>query len=197
MTHKRKVAILMFDEVEVLDFAGPFEVFGVTRINGEAQFHVFTVAATSAPVTARNGLKILPEYEFANCPLPDLLVVPGGNGTRSVMRDEHILNWVRAQAIPAELVLSVCTGALVIGAAGVLNGLKATTYHTAFDELRLAAPEAEVIEGQRWIDNGRVITSAGVSAGIDMSLYVVGRLLGEEVAQQTAAYMEYNRQTQP
>lgn len=192
MTPVRNVAILIFDDVEVLDFAGPFEVFGVARLeDGSAPFNVFTVAESTAPVSARNGLSINPNYSLDTCPNVDLLLVPGGRGTRPLIHNTRIIGWIQQQAAPAEMVLSVCTGALLLGKAGLLDGLVATTYHTAFDSLRDVAPNTEQRPGERWVDNGKVITSAGVSAGIDMALHVVGRLLGPALADQTARYMEY------
>ncbi len=189
---QRNVAILIFDEVEVLDFAGPFEVFAVARLSdGTPPFNVYTVAEKPEPVLARNGLSVNPAYTLDNCPPPDILLVPGGRGTRAVMHNPALLNWIRQHAAPAEQVLSVCTGALVLGSAGLLDGLAATTYHTSFDELRAAAPNTELRPGERWVDNGKVVTSAGVSAGIDMALHVVGKLLGAEQADATARYMEY------
>ncbi len=196
MPDSRNVAILIFDDVEVLDFAGPFEVFAVT---GDAEkrvryFNTYTVAESPGPVITAGGLSVNPAYTLADCPPPDILLVPGGFGTRREMKNERLLAWIRETSASVELLLSVCTGALVIGAAGLLDGLKATTFHTCFDLLREAAPAAAVIEGARFVDNGKVVTSAGVSAGIDMALYVVGRLLGEEQARQSAAHMEYDWQ---
>jgi len=187
-----RTAIVIFDEVEVLDFAGPFEVFSVTgRRRNLEPFEVFTVAERLAPVAARNGLSVNPRYSFANCPPPEILVVPGGFGTRREMKNPMMLEWI-SRVVPAcELVLSVCTGALVLGAAGLLDQRNATTHFMAFDELRAVAPHASVHEGHRIVDNGNLILSAGVSAGIDMSLHVVARLLGADVARETARYMEY------
>lgn len=186
------VGILLFDEVEVLDFAGPFEVFSVTgRRQGLEPFAVVTVADRAGPVLARNGLSINPTHTFADCPALDVVVVPGGYGTRRLLRNAEVLEWVTARSSQAQLVLSVCTGALVLGAAGLLDGQAATTHFMAMDELRSAAPGAEVREHERIVDNGRIILSAGVSAGIDMSLHVVARLLGKDVARETARYMEY------
>lgn len=187
----RNVAIVLFDEVEVLDFAGPFEVFGVTRIGEDKPFNVYTVAKEARPVIARNGLSINPHYTFENCPAPDILVVPGGYGSRAAMKDEHMLAFVKQHDAHTELTTSVCTGALILGRAGLLDGLRATTHHGAYDLLRENAPHTDVIEGVRYIDNGRIITSAGIQAGMDMSLHVVARLLGEDTARQTARYMEY------
>ena len=188
---KRTVLILLFDEVEVLDFAGPFEVFGVTGRNREEKpFEVMTCAEKS-PVIARNGLSVNVTHLLANAPKADLLVVPGGWGTRTAMKNPVMLDWVRNRAKESELVLSVCTGSLILGAAGLLDGLEATTHHAAFDILKTAAPGAKVREDLRVVDAGKVITSGGISAGIDMALHVVARLLGEAEARETARYMEY------
>jgi len=189
----RNTAILLFDDVEVLDLAGPFEVFSVTGKRQKLDpFNVFTVAERVAPVTARNGLSVNPAYTISTCPTPDIVVVPGGFGTRREMRNPVILEWVAQVSRTAELMLSVCTGALVLGAAGVLDGLAATTHYAAMDELRAIAPNTTVRPNARIVDNGRVILSAGVSAGIDMSLHVVAKLLGADAARETARYMEYD-----
>jgi len=193
MSDPRNVAILIFDEVEVLDFAGPFEVFGVAgRANKQRLFNVYTVAARPGPVLARNRLSINPAHTFEDCPPPRILLIPGGSGTRPLLEDARVIDWIRAAAGRAELALSVCTGALLLAKAGLLDGLSATTYHTAFDELRALAPETTLCPGLRFVDNGRVMTSAGISAGIDMALYVVGKLHGLEEAFAAARYMEYD-----
>jgi len=189
----RNVAILIFDEVEVLDFCGPFEVFGVTGLrNGdERPFHVYTVAESAGPVIARNGLSVNPAFTIENCPAPDLLLVPGGQGTRKQIHNSTLVNWVKSKAEQVELLLSVCTGALVLAKAGLLEGLRATTHYAAVEELRALAPHTELLPTERYVDNGKIILSAGVSAGIDMSLYVVSRLLGKEQALETARHMQY------
>ena len=189
----RNVAILIFDEVEVLDFCGPFEVFSVTgQRDNQNPFHVYTVAETLRPVLARNKLSINPAYEISKCPKPDILVVPGGYGTRREMNNTTLTNWIRGCAEDAELTLSVCTGALLLAKAGLLHGLSATTHHGAIDLLREVAPRTEVLDSKRIVDNGNIVLSAGISAGIDMSLYIVSRLLGSQQAEETASYMEYN-----
>jgi transcriptional regulator GlxA family with amidase domain len=197
---RRNVGILIFDDVEVLDFAGPFEVFSRTRTapgsesrrsDEAAPFEVFTVARTLDPVCATGGLRVLPHQAFAEAPRIDLLVVPGGFGTRGLLEQVEVLDWVRARAAEAELVTSVCTGSLVLARAGLLEGRRATTHWAALDLLR-AQPGVEVVADRRWVDDG-VITSAGVSAGIDMAFYVVEKLLGKEVADETARYIDYPR----
>ena len=194
----KNVAILIFDEVEVLDFCGPFEVFSVAgRRSGITPCNVSTVAESGGAVAARNNLSVNPAHTFSDCPRPDILLVPGGYGTRREMRNAVLTDWVRRSAEEAELLLSVCTGALILARAGLLDGLSATTHQGAIDLLREAAPKTAVLESERVVDNGKVILSAGISAGIDMSLYVVGRLLGESLAEETARYMEYDWSKRP
>jgi transcriptional regulator GlxA family with amidase domain len=197
----RTVAILLFNEIEVLDFAGPFEVFGVAgRHNDPKPFRVVTVAERG-PVYARNGLSLNPTYLLNDHPKADIIIVPGGGGqhadgtlygSRREMNNPAVLNWVRRTAETAELVLSVCTGSFILGKAGLLDGLAATTHFLAFDGLKQAAPATDLRPGERYVDNGKIITSAGISAGIDVSLYAVGRLLGKAVADETARYMQYD-----
>ncbi len=189
----RKVAILIFDEVEVLDFCGPFEVFAVTGGRAEEKpFDVFTVAATAAPITARNGLSVNPKFTFADCPQADILIIPGGYGTRPLMHNQVVLEWIKAQANHAELVMSVCTGALLLAKIGLLEGLRATTHWGAMDLLRDVAPNTTVQPDTRFVDNGHILLSAGISAGIDLSFHIVARLLGRAVAVETARWMEYD-----
>ena len=189
----RRVQIFLFDDVEVLDFAGPFEVFGVTGLrSGPAPFRVETVGLTRGTVRARGGLEVQPSLSIEDASRCDVLVLPGGLGTRREMHNAIVLEWVRRQVASAEVVLSVCTGALLLARAGLLADLEATTHHVAFDELTEASPSTNVLRGKRMVDNGRIITSAGISAGIDASLHVVARLLGHAVAAETAEYMEYD-----
>lgn len=193
---KKHVAILVFDDVEILDFAGPFEVFAVTdELRAHDEFHAFTVAEQRATIRARNGLKIVPDFLLENCPAAHVLVLPGGQGTRALLNRVLLLEWIRKQARGAEIVMSVCTGALLLAKAGLLDGLRATTHFQCMDLLREHAPAAIVMPGERFTDNGKVCTSAGISAGIDLSLHVVGRLLGQEAADTTARHMEYERRT--
>jgi transcriptional regulator GlxA family with amidase domain len=191
---RRTVAILVFEDVEVLDFAGPFEVFAVTdELRQQAAFNVLTVGVGAGPIRARNGLKVLPDATIADCPPPGILVVPGGAGTRALLRNDVLLNWIHERSQAAEVTLSVCTGALLLGRLGLLDGLRATTHHEVLEPLRALAPRAIVDPGSRFHDNGRIVTAAGISAGIDASLHLVGRLLGDDAATATAAYMEYER----
>lgn len=187
----RLVAILLFPEVEVLDFAGPFEVFSMAAESTEpAAFQVVTVAP--GPILTVGGLRVTPDHDFTTCPPADVLLLPGGRGSRRAVEDPAILDWVAKQAKTAEIVASICTGALLLGRLGLLDGMRATTHAGALDLLTKIAPQATVIADSRYIDNGRILTSAGISAGIDMSLYLVSRLCGATVAQSVTHDMEYD-----
>ena len=188
----RTVGILIFDDVEVLDFCGPFEVFSVAnRFTDSPALNVLTVAEKPGPVLTRGGLSVNPHHLLSDSPPADLLLVPGGQGTRREMHNPAVIDWIARTSEKAELILSVCTGALLLAKAGLLDGLDATTHHGSFDLLRQVAPTARVRTDRRFVDNGRVICSAGIAAGIDMSLHVVGRLVGQDVAEKTAKQMEY------
>jgi transcriptional regulator GlxA family with amidase domain len=192
MTSTRNLAILIFADVEVLDFCGPYEVFSVAnRFTEPAAFSVFTIAKMPGPVVTHNGLSVHPHFQLVDCPKPNILLVPGGRGTRTEMHDSAIIDWIKDAAGSAELVLSVCTGSLLLAKAGLLDGLEATTHHGALDLLKELAPTTTVHADRRYVDNGRIICSAGIAAGIDMSLHVVARLLGDDVAVKTARQMEY------
>jgi transcriptional regulator GlxA family with amidase domain len=192
MKQPRRVGILIFPEVEVLDFCGPFEVFSVTgRSVAPGTLDVVTIAQSAEPLAARNGLRVIPDRSFADAGAIDVLLVPGGQGTRPLLNDEATLAWIRTQAEQVELLLSVCTGALLLAKCGLLDGLSATTHHLSLELLKELAPQTTVRDDVRFVDNGRVITSAGVAAGIDMSFHVVERLLGRETAETAARYIEY------
>lgn len=191
-----EIGILVFPEVEVLDFAGPFEVFSVaSRIAGqqigiEAPFRVSIVGANGAPVMARHGLGVCPHVGFSNAPQFDLLVVAGGIVDQP-LGDAATLAWIRMQDAGTALTASVCTGALVLAKVGLLDGLKATTHWNDLAGLRAAFPAVEVLKDVAYVDQGRIVTSAGISAGIAMSLHLVGRILGVGMAKATARRMEY------
>lgn len=188
----RNVAILIFENVEPLDFVGPFEVF-ISGSNRGKDFKVYTVAENDSAVKAMGGLSINPAYTIVTCPKPDILIIPGGWGTRKEMFNETITKWIKQLSNEVEILLSVCTGALILAKANLLDGLKVTTNRSAINELKELVPAStEIINEARYVDNGKVVLSAGVSAGIDACLYVVGKLLGEERAAQAANIMEYD-----
>lgn len=184
----RIVAILLYEGVELLDFAGPGEVFAAAA-RGQ-NLEVYTVAASAEPVESQGFVTVTPNHTLASSPRPDILVVPGG-GVRHLLGDEAAMQWIRKVAEDAEVVLSVCNGAIVLGKAGLLDGKGATTHRGSLDDLRRTAPAARVYDDRRFVDNGRIVTAAGVSAGIDAALHIVSRLFGAPHAQRVATYMEY------
>ena len=193
MPDQRHVGVLVFDEAEVLDVAGPFEVFSIAgRRSGIQPFNVSLVGIGKGPVAMRSGFMVEPKYTIHTVPHIDVLLIPGGYGTRRELDNHALLGWIRGRAAEAELLLSVCTGSLLLAKAGLLDGLAATTHHGALNLLQDLAPSTRVDGRERFIDNGKVITAAGVSAGVDMALHVVERLLGEELAVEAAHYMEWH-----
>jgi transcriptional regulator GlxA family with amidase domain len=192
------IGILLFDDVEVLDFCGPFEVFSVAAslakaADKEPALTVFTLAerADGQAVRCVGGLRVQPEYSLDNHPPIDLLVVPGGWGTRREVENTRLIDWVRAQAAQAQVTTSVCTGAFLLGKAGLLTGHNVTTHWGSIERLRASLPNVTVLENIRYVDEGNIVTSAGISAGIDMALHLVARLHGADLARQTARRMEY------
>lgn len=191
------VGILIFDDVEVLDFAGPFEVFSVARYVGEHNqgkklFQVVTIAQTQKIVSATGGLLIKPTATTDNHPPLDILIVPGGWGTRKERTNIQIINWITTQNKNTKITASVCTGAFLLAESGLLDGKQATTHWNSIPLMKQRYPKVTVTDNKRFIDEGHIITSAGISAGIDMSLSIVSRIYGEEVAKWTAKRMEYN-----
>jgi transcriptional regulator GlxA family with amidase domain len=193
----RRVGILIFPDVEVLDFCGPFEVFSTTRLDEARRreepspYEVALVAERPDIVVATGGLKVLPDRTLEDGPDLDVLVVPGGWGTRREMQNDRLLAWIVGHSRRVGTLASVCTGALLLGRAGLLDGRRATTHWRALDLLRESAPTATVVADERVVADGDVITSAGISAGIDLALRVVARHHGEAVARATARHMEY------
>ncbi len=187
------MAILAFDDMEVLDYAGPYEVFNVAgELGADRPFEVFSVGLTTGPAVGRGGFTVLPTYSLDDAPASDLLVVPGGAGTRALLDDERLLAWLRERTGEVELLVSVCTGALLLGAAGLLEGCRATTHHDAYDELAALSPTTVVVRGERFVRSAQtILTSAGVSAGIDCSLHAVQLLTDEHTRDVTVSEMEW------
>lgn len=189
------IAIALFPGVEELDFAGPWEVLGAwERLAPEDGAHVFTAAASAEPVECAKGLRVVPDHTWETAPPIDVLVYPGGPGTRPQIGDESIRSFVRDVAQRGALMTSVCTGALVYADAGLLDGRPATTHWASLDELGRLGRGIEVRPDDRWVDTGDVITASGVSAGIDMSLYLIKRLSSEQRARQLRRYIQYDPQ---
>jgi len=180
-----KVGILIFDEVQIIDFAAPYEVFG------HARFEIYTVSATGKPITTAMGLKVTPDHSFGSLPEMDAILVPGGD-VSIIRKNKQVLSWLKAQYGKVDHVLSVCTGSNIIAESGLLNGLSATTFHRNLDDLANDFPEINVLDDQRYVDNGKIITSAGLSSGIDASLYLVSKVKGVESAKTIAMHIEYD-----
>jgi len=194
---RKRVGILIFPAVEVLDFCGPYEVFSVTRLDEEKRradpspFEVLLVAETLDPVVATGGLRVIPDATLETCPPLDILVVPGGWGTRAEMSNERVLKWIAERAREIETLTSVCTGAMLLGQIGLLDGRRATTHWRSLEWMRQSFPSVTVEDKLHVVEDGQVLTSAGISAGIDMALRVVARYCGEAVGRATARHMEY------
>jgi transcriptional regulator GlxA family with amidase domain len=194
---RKQTGIVVFTDVEVLDFCGPFEVFSATRLNEARRreepspFNAFLVAETRSPVFTAGGMKVLPDYGLDDCPPLDILVVPGGWGTRKEMNNEHLIGWIARRAKEVETLVSVCTGALLLGKAGLLDGRRATTHWRSLDWMQELFPKTRVERQLHFVEEGALFTSAGISAGIDMALKIVARYFGDAVARATAKQMEY------
>jgi transcriptional regulator GlxA family with amidase domain len=194
---KLLVGILIFDEVEVLDFCGPFEVFSSARKpdqHGDDQrlFKAITIAETDSIISCRGGLLVQPTATIENHPPLDIIVIPGGQGTRKEVHNQKIITWIQQQNKLTQLTTSVCTGAFLLAEGKLLDNHRATTHWGSINRMSNTYPLVEVLADTRVVDEGHVITSAGVSAGIDMSLHVVERLFDRETALWTARSMEYN-----
>ena len=194
---RKHAGIVLFNDIEVLDFCGPFEVFSVTRLNEERRreesspFEVLLIAENKDPVVTTGGMRVIPDHTFESCPKMDILVVPGGWGTRKELKNPKMLNWLRLRASEVETLTSVCTGSMLLGFAGLLDGHHATTHWRSLDWMRESFPSVTVEYGKHVVEDGRIFTSAGISAGIDMALKVVERYYGEDIARATAKQMEY------
>lgn len=185
------VAVLLSEGAVMIDFAGPWEVFQDATVAGRSQpaFNLYTVAEATSPITISGGARLLPQYDLRSAPPPKVVVVPAQSNPT-----EAVKTWLRGTAQHADVVMSVCTGALVLAAAGLLDGHNATTHHGSFATLAMEYPNVTVKRGARFVDEGRVATSAGLSAGIDLALHVVERYFGRQAATDTAYYMEYQGQ---
>jgi putative intracellular protease/amidase len=184
---RKKVAILIFDGVQIIDYTGPFEVFG------QAGFEVFTVSVSANPITTSMGMKVIPKFSLEDAPQADVLLIPGGEVT-ATHENSAVIKWIQDKAKDAEHVVSVCNGAFILAKTGLLDGLSATTFYGLMDGFVHFAPKTKVVRDQRYVDNGKIITTAGLSSGIDGSLYVVSKMLGKARAQMVALNMEYNWQ---
>jgi transcriptional regulator GlxA family with amidase domain len=187
------IGIYIYQHAEVLDFSGPFEVFSTAKRVGRKNWNIFFVAETDALVKARGNFLVSPHYNFDNHPDIDVLVVVGGDHTQEVKK-YHVVEWVSKVAVMAQKIASVCTGAFLLAEAGLLDGLSATTHWEDIPNLKSEYPRINVIKNRRWVSEGKIVTSAGISAGIDMSLFLVAELSSFALAEKTARQMEYHWQ---
>jgi transcriptional regulator GlxA family with amidase domain len=190
------VGILLFNEVEVLDFAGPYEVFSVATKDNLKLFNVITIGENTELLKARNGLKITPDYQFNNHPKLDLLIIPGGYGAEEIeIKNINLLNWIKKQSKQVKVLASVCTGALLLAESGLLENKEATTHWMDLDRLEKEYPKIKVIKDVKYVDQNEIITSAGISAGINMSFYIIKKLTSIKIVIDTAKRMEYDIDT--
>jgi len=191
------VGIYLYNEVEVLDFAGPFEVFSTaSRVNARVSpesdnlFTVYTVAEDANPLFARGGLQVVPEHSISDHPKINLLIIPGGIVSDELAKD-NVVSWIKASSDIANITASVCTGAFLLAKAGLLKSKSATTHWEDINDLHSMFPDIKIKENVRWVDEGPIVTAAGISAGIDMSLHLISRVTNEDLAIRTAKQMEF------
>lgn len=174
-----------------MDFAGPGEVFQQAELNGKKAFNVYTVAVGNKEITSQQFLNVTARYNIDDCPMPDILVIPGGN-SYSQVNNEKLIAWINKVNQKAEYMLSVCNGVRLLAKTGALDGKTATSHYRAVDNLAKEFPKVEMVKGKRFVDNGRIITTEGVSAGIDGSLYLLGKIFNKNVPEEVAKQMMYN-----
>jgi len=190
----KNVAILLFNEVEVLDFAGPFEVFSIAEDESKNKlFNVFTVSEKEDSIIARNGLEIKAKYLMDDCPAINILIIPGGYGAEKIeIHNDSVLNWIIRKYDEVEILASVCTGVFLLAKSGIVTNQVVTTHWMDIRDLQSQYPNLKVVENKKYVESGKIITSGGISAGIEMSLHVVSNISGISVAEKTAKRMEYD-----
>lgn len=187
------VGIFLFNDIELLDFAGPYEVFSVTsELNNYQLFNTFTISGNGVEIKSVNGLRAVPDFSFTNHPPIDILIIPGGIGTIAEIKKQEVLDWVSKTCRSSKITMSVCSGARILGKLGLLNHLESTTHHEVIEDLRKIAPLTIIKQEKRYADNGKIMTAGGISAGIDLSLHIVNKLYGEAIVNKTIRYIEYD-----
>lgn len=195
MIQQKTIGILLFNEVEVLDFAGPFEVFSIATAEDKKSnlFRVKTIAETKKTISARNGLKVMPDFDLEDCPSLDVLIIPGGYGAEEIeIHNQKLISWIQQRAADTPIVASICTGAFLLAEAGLLNGKHATTHWMDIDRLKREYPQLSVQRNVKFVDEGSILTAGGISAGINLSFYLLKKLFGNAIAIETAKRMEYD-----
>jgi transcriptional regulator GlxA family with amidase domain len=187
------VGIYIYNQTEVLDFAGPFEVFSVAArfLDEQKKHNVFLISENNELIMARGGFKLNATYHFKNCPNLDVLIIVGGIHTDELKKDK-VIDWIKETSKNAKLIASVCTGAFLLAKANVITNHQVTTHWEDIDDLQNDYPSLKVVKNKRWIDEGNIVTSGGISAGIDMSLHLIRKLYDEELAIKTARQMEFD-----
>jgi transcriptional regulator GlxA family with amidase domain len=197
MERARNVAVLVYEKVDTLDVAGPYHVFGLAGRGGRG-FRVYSVGESRQPLNTVTGITLVPKFDFDDCPVPDIVIVPGGPGVHTAINNEKLMTWISSKADSAELVISVCTGAFLLAKAELLEGVKVTTNRRALDQLlELIPASSQLVRNVRYVDNGKIVMSAGVTAGFDAALHVVARLHGRECALEAASILEYEWREEP
>lgn len=187
-----RIGVLIFDDAEELDFVGPWEVFKMARESKPEDFELLMVAESDKPVRCRGGMRVVPDVTTANCPKLDVILIPGGQGTRVEVENKPLLAWIAKTAAGCQWVTSVCTGAMLLTAAGPARGKRVTTHWGFVESLRARKEASEVLADARYVQDGNVVTAAGVSAGIDMALWLIGQWHGPDFARQVQRFMEYD-----
>jgi transcriptional regulator GlxA family with amidase domain len=187
-----RIGVVVFDDAEELDFAGPWEVFTMASNLKPNAHEVMLVAESDKPVRCAKGMRVLPDVTFENCPKLDVVLIPGGQGTRREVENKPMLDWIARVAKDCQWVTSVCTGAMLLTAAGPAKEKRVTTHWAFVETLRGRKEAAEVLDGVRYVRDGNVVTAAGVSAGIDMALWLTGQLHSPEFARNVQRAMEYD-----
>ena len=188
---KFKLGILLFDDVEILDFAGPCEVFSAAKIGEESCFEVVTFGMSAFPTFVRGGIEVIPNLTIQSQIPLDIVIIPGGDGIQEALENHDLRQWLTYHKEQGARLASVCTGAFVLAEMGYLNGIQATTHHDDLEALRMKYPKIHVVSNVRFVDQGQILTSAGVSAGIELSLHLVEQLCGKEVADGCLKRMEW------
>ena len=188
-----RLAVLLFPGVQIIDYTGPWEVFGQAFVHNHPAFEIYSVAQASGPITTAMGMSVNAKYTFADAPAPDVMLLPGGN-VPPQLENAAVMSWIRDSARGAKVVFSVCNGAFFLAKAGLLDGLEATTFAALIPQLEKAAPKTKIRRDRRFVDNGKVVTAAGLSSGIDGALHVIEKLYGRGQAEVVATNLEYHWQ---
>ena len=187
----KTIGILLFDDIELLDFAGPYEVFSVANeLSGFGLFRVITLSESGKAIRSVHGMQLVPDHSIHDTPALDILVIPGGDGTKAVIKNQQLMHWILDAYKKSEITFTVCSGARIPALLGLLDNQEFTTHHGVVVDVLAIAPKA-IFREKRFVDNGKMMTAAGISAGIDLSLYILGKLHGQEIMEKTISYMEY------